>query len=506
MDDIFLKSLSPEAQKILTLVQGDMMNIKSENITTKGLIDIENAINFHLNWLKTINLNKIPKDKRDFTLQKIKTLLMMSSVYNTLAPDNPIANKVQQFVNSAPISIIRELDIIEKTKNPQPPTKKRKYHQILFYGAELNRGRLDISACLGLINACFIYSQDKYTTAHPTPYVTDINFYLGMVSLILPLVNMGVLANQFWKKYSNDLASDYKTKQLDLLWQQKRLSFLKNFLNLTLNIATFLIGILELFPMQFYFAAINIGLDFAFYCWDYHEKNYNYIIQRQKEFTNLERIIPDNYNPLFFEEYLKLSAEERIKYLCEIYNKTLYDKDIEDKEDCLFLILSMISNEQKNKNITNKFYLECITFSLMLIALLVIQHTVFPSLDPELTLMTGLLMLYIYHGMKSIIMENPIQVNQNFIELQDSQGEAIYLKGGEMTHDPTFGHNASLDLQLILNVSVKIALPVLGMVMLLNMAPALAIPLFVSLAICIKLFEIASKKPPNPDLEPLPAK
>jgi hypothetical protein len=327
-----------------------------------------------------------------------------------------------------------------------------------------------------------------------------------MVSLILPFVNLGILANQFWKKYCNDLASDFKTKQFDLLWQQKRLSFLKNFLNLTLNITTFLIGILELFPMHFYFASINVGLDFAFYCWDYHEKNYNYIIQRQQEFTNLEQKLPDDYNLIYFEKYLTLKPDDRIEYLCEIYEKTLADSALADKEACLFLILSMISNEQKNKTITNKFYLEFITFSLMLITLLVIQHTVFPSLDPELTMMMGLLMLYIYHGLKSIIIENPIQVNQHFIELQDSEGKSIYLKGGEISQDSSFGRCASFDLQLILNVGVKIALPVIGMIMLLNMAPTLAIPLFVSLSICIKLAEISLKKPPNPDLEPIPAK
>jgi hypothetical protein len=504
MDDVFLKSLSPEAQKILALVQGENINIKREHITAKGLIDIENAINFHLNWVKTIDL-KMPRDKRDFILHKIQTLLMMSSVYNTLAPDNPTANKVQNFASTIPLPLLKKLSLVEKTQTP-PPIKKRKYHQMLFYGAELNRGRLDISACLGLINACFIYSQKNYTQNHPTPYIADINFYFGMVSLILPFVNLGILANQFWKKYCNDLASDFKTKQFDLLWQQKRLSFLKNFLNLTLNITTFLIGILELFPMHFYFASINVGLDFAFYCWDYHEKNYNYIIQRQQEFTNLEQKLPDDYNLIYFEKYLTLKPDDRIEYLCEIYEKTLADSALADKEACLFLILSMISNEQKNKTITNKFYLEFITFSLMLITLLVIQHTVFPSLDPELTMMMGLLMLYIYHGLKSIIIENPIQVNQHFIELQDSEGKSIYLKGGEISQDSSFGRCASFDLQLILNVGVKIALPVIGMIMLLNMAPTLAIPLFVSLSICIKLAEISLKKPPNPDLEPIPAK
>ena len=142
----------------------------------------------------------------------------------------------------------------------------------------------------------------------------------------------------------------------------------------------------------------------------------------------------------------------------------------------------------------------------MLITLLIVQHTVFPSLDPELTLMMGLMMLYIYHGLKSIIIENPIQVNQHCIELKDSQNEPLFLKSGEMSRDPSFGRCSSFDLQLILNLSVKIALPVIGMMMLLNMAPTLAIPLFVSISICMKLAEISLKKPPNFVPEPIPTK
>jgi hypothetical protein len=506
MDDLFLNSLSLEARNILVLVQGGTIHIEHENITAKGLIDIENAINFHLNWFKTIDLNNIPRHKLDFTIQKIQTLLMMTSVYNTLAPDNPTANKVQQFVNNAPEQLIQKSNWVDTILTPPPPNKKRKYHKVLFYGAELNRGRLDISACLGLINACFIFSQHKYTPEHQTPYIDDINFYFGMASLILPFVNLSILANQFWKKYSHDLASDHKTKQLDLLWQQKRLTFLKNFLNLIINTTTFLIAILELFPMQFYFASINIGLDFAFYCWDYYEKNYNYLIQRGQEFITLEETLPDTYNLIYYDAYLKMNPKDRIKYLCDIYEQIFNDSTIKDKEACLFLIISMISNEQKNTTATYKFYLELLTFSLMIITLLVIQHSVFPALNAELTMMMGLLMLYIYHGLKSVIIENPIQINQNCVVLQDSQNKSIYLKNGEISQDYLFGHCSSFDLQLVANVGVKLALPVIGMVMLLNMAPALAIPIFISLSICIKLAEISLKPPPNPDLESIPAK
>lgn len=491
MDENLLKSLSPEAVRIMNLVQGDELIFKSGVVTTQGLFDIEESIQFHLKWLNAIDLNQAQKP-HPFIVQKIKNLLLLNAVYNTLVPENQIIKSVQTLIDKIPDAWLHQIDNLKIIDTPPPPTQHKSYPKWLFYGAELNRGRLDISSCLALVNACFIYSRSDYTQNHPLPYVANINFSLGMVSFILPFINLGTLIYQFHEKYLKDLEADFKTLQSDMFFLQKRQTFYKNLINLTLNVTTFLIDILNLFPMNFYFAFLNIGIDFIFYCWDFYDKHIHFLRDREQQYQLIQF-----ENVKMFDEYVKNNSQERIHYLTQLY-KDVYSSQVPNKEEKLFHIISLISAEQKYANSQRKLQLEMATLFIMFGVLIVAQNILFPGLNPELTFMTGLLMLYIYHGLKSLLIENPIvQLKQSCIKLKNINHETIYLKGGKISKDPSSNNNSYFNLEVLQTLGIKIALPVLGLIMLQFTAPQLAIPLFLAIALCIKLFELASKTPPT---------
>lgn len=504
MDKNLLESLSPEAQKILGLVEGNEFLFNPEKISIQGLLDIEASIRFHLKWLNNIDLEQPLKQQYPFVIQKIQNLLLLNAVYNTILPENQVQISVQTFINKIPRLMLHDINNLQTTEQPPPPLKKKSYQKWLFYGAELNRGRLDISACLSLVNACFVFSRSDYTSDHPLPYVADINFSFGLVSLILPFLNLGTLIYQYHEKYLKDLESNFKTLQSDVFFQQKRQTFYKNIINLTLNISTFLISILDLFPMHFYFAFINIGIDFVFYSWDFYEKHLQFLKLQEQQYQNLQNLLSSSPKLLNFEDYLKKSNVERTRYLVDIYNNTQKNPS-KNQDDCLYQIILLITEEQKNINAQKKLLLEMITILVMFAVLIIAQNILFPGLNPELTFLTGLLILYIYHSLKSLLIENPIvKLKQSSIELLDTNGNVFYLKGGEISRDQTFEDNAFFNLEVIQTLGIKLALPICGIVMLQFIAPELAIPIFFALAICIKLFELSSKKPTN--LEAVPSK